>query len=111
MLIQRGKEGEVYNIGANDEVTNVAVAERILEVLGKPKSLIEYVPDRLGHDLRYALDCRKIHDLGWKPAKRFDDALVETVGWYEEHPDWWKKIKEKSKEFKNFYEAYYKKQK
>jgi len=107
MLIRRGQFGEVYNIGANDEVTNIVVAERILEVLGKPNDLIKYVPDRKGHDLRYALDCRKIHQVGWKPETRFENALEETVRWYEAHPDWWKKIKEKSKEFQSFYEAYY----
>jgi len=110
-LIRRGQFGEVYNIGANDEVTNIVVAERILEVLGKPKDLIKYVPDRQGHDLRYALDCRKIHQVGWKPEKRFENALEETVRWYEAHPDWWKKIKEKSQEFQSFYEAYYQKRK
>lgn len=111
ILIQRGQVGEVYNIGANDEVTNNAVAERILEILEKPKTLIKYVPDRLGHDLRYALDCRKIRSLGWTPAKKFEDALAETVLWYKEHPGWWEKIKAKSKEFQSFYETYYKERK
>jgi dTDP-glucose 4,6-dehydratase len=111
ILIQRGQLGEVYNIGANDEVTNIVVAERILEILGKPKDLIQYVPDRKGHDLRYALDCRKIHQIGWQPERRFENALEETVRWYEEHPDWWKRIKAKSKEFRSFYEAYYHKRK
>jgi dTDP-glucose 4,6-dehydratase len=111
ILIQKGQLGEVYNIGANDEVTNIVVAERILEILGKSKDLIRYVPDRKGHDLRYALDCSKIHQVGWKPEKKLDDALGETVRWYEAHPDWWKKIKEKSKEFQSFYEAYYQKRK
>jgi dTDP-glucose 4,6-dehydratase len=111
ILIQKGQLGEVYNIGANDEVTNIVVAERILEILGKSKDLIRYVPDRKGHDLRYALDCSKIHQVGWKPEKKLEDALGETVRWYEAHPDWWKKIKEKSKEFQSFYEAYYQKRK
>ncbi len=109
ILIERGRLGDVYNIGANDEVTNIQVAERILEILGKPKDLIQYVPDRKGHDLRYALDCQKIHQIGWRPEKRFEDALEETVRWYEARPDWWKKIKEKSEEFRGFYEAYYQK--
>jgi dTDP-glucose 4,6-dehydratase len=107
-LIQKGQPGEVYNIGANDEVTNIEVAERIVEILGKPKSLIKHVPDRLGHDLRYALDCGKIHGLGWRPAKRFEEALTETVLWYRGHSSWWKKIKAKSLEFQSFYKTYYK---
>jgi len=110
-LIRRGQRGEVYNIGANDEVTNFQVAERILKILGKPKSLIEYVPDRKGHDLRYALDCRKIRGLGWKPEQKFETALEETVNWYTAQIDWWKKIKEKSEGFRSFYEAYYIKRK
>ena len=107
-VIQKGKIGEVYNMGANNEVQNITVAEKILDILGKPKSLIKFVPDRLGHDRRYALDCQKIHALDWKPEKDFDDALASTVRWYQENEDWWRKIKEKSKDFKSFYEEYYK---
>jgi len=107
LIIQRGVLGEVYNIGANKEITNIDVAERIVELLGKPKSLIQFVPDRLGHDLRYALDCQKIHELGWRPEKEFGEGLEETVRWYREHIEWWTKIKEKSEEFKSFYEKYY----
>ncbi|MBN1222898.1 MAG: dTDP-glucose 4,6-dehydratase [Candidatus Aminicenantes bacterium] len=111
LIIQKGLFGEVYNIGANVEVPNIAVAERILDLLEKPKSLIKFVPDRLGHDRRYALDCRKIRNLGWEPEKSFDDALAATVGWYRENTDWWKKIKEKSHAFKSFYEIYYRNRK
>jgi dTDP-glucose 4,6-dehydratase len=107
LVIQRGSFGEVYNIGANEEVPNIEVAERIVELLDKPKSLIQFVPDRLGHDLRYALDCQKIHNLGWKPEKEFDKGLEQTVRWYRENTDWWAKIKEKSEEFKAFYAKYY----
>lgn len=111
LVMQRGNVGEAYNIGADNEVPNIKVAEKIVELLGKPKSLIKLVPDRLGHDRRYALDCRKIHALSWKPKANFDEALASTVCWYEENTDWWQKIKEKSKDFKKFYETYYKNRK
>ncbi len=107
LVMRMGKIGEAYNVGANNEVQNITVAERIVDLLEKHKSLIKFVPDRLGHDKRYALDCKKIHALGWKPEKNFDEALVSTVRWYQENTDWWQKIKEKSKDFKSFYEEYY----
>jgi len=111
VMMQRGKVGEAYNVGANNEVQNITIAERIVDLLAKSKSLIKFVPDRLGHDMRYALDCRKIHALGWKPEKNFDKALASTVRWYQENIDWWQKIKEKSKDFKSFYEEYYRNRK
>ena len=107
LVIRRGKVGEVYNIGANNEVQNIAIAEKIADLLGKPHSLIKFVPDRLGHDRRYAVDCRKIHSLGWKPESNFEDSLASTVRWYQENTAWWRKIKEKSKDFKEFYAKYY----
>lgn len=107
LIMQKGKFGEVYNVGANNEVRNIDVAEQIVDLLGKPKSLIKFVTDRLGHDRRYALDCEKIHALGWRPEKDFEEALAYTVRWYKENPEWWIKIKEKSKEFKDFYIKYY----
>jgi len=107
-LVLRGKPGEVYNTGANHEVKNIAIAERILSLLGKPKSLIKFVPDRLGHDRRYALDCNKIQRLGWKPEKAFDSQLERTVRWYQENEAWWRKIKERSQDFRAFYDSYYK---
>ncbi len=111
LVIRKGTIGEVYNVGANCEVQNIAVAYRILETLKKPRSLIKSVPDRLGHDRRYALDCRKIHALGWEPEHSFEDALSATVTWYRDHPEWWKAIKGKSKSFKSFYNEYYKNRK
>ncbi len=111
IVIQKGKLGEVYNIGANNEVANITIAEKIVSLLEKPRSLIHFVPDRLGHDKRYALDCRKIHALGWKPEREFEEALALTVRWYQENPVWWKKIKERSLEFKTFYEEYYRNRK
>jgi dTDP-glucose 4,6-dehydratase len=107
LVIRKGGLGEVYNVGANNEVKNIDVAEQIVKELRRPRDLIRFVTDRLGHDKRYALDCGKIHALGWKPSKNFEEALAFTIRWYQENPDWWRKIKEKSKEFKEFYAKYY----
>ncbi|UCC39559.1 MAG: dTDP-glucose 4,6-dehydratase [Candidatus Aminicenantes bacterium] len=106
-VIRRGKTGEAYNIGGDNEVQNITMAHKIVDLLGKPKTLIKFVPDRLGHDRRYALDCQKIHTLGWKPDRDFSEAMATTVRWYKENTDWWQKIKEKSKDFKDFYDKYY----
>lgn len=108
-LVLRGKLGEAYNAGANHEVKNIVVAKRILSLLRKPKSLIKFVPDRLGHDRRYAVDCAKIHGLGWKPGKDFESQLARTVRWYVENEGWWRRIKERSQDFQKFYDSYYKK--
>lgn len=107
IVMRKGKAGEVYNVGANNEVKNIDVAETIVDLLGKPRDLIKFVADRLGHDRRYALNCEKIQSLGWKPEKDFCQALAFTVRWYQEHHRWWRKIKEKSKEFQEFYSKYY----
>lgn len=106
-IMRKGKLGEVYNVGANNEVKNIAVAEQIVKELGKPRDLIRFVADRLGHDKRYALNCGKIHSLGWKPEKNFEEALASTIHWYKENAEWWRRIKEKSKDFKEFYTKYY----
>jgi dTDP-glucose 4,6-dehydratase len=111
IVMRKGKFGEAYNVGANDEAQNIVIAERIVDMLDKPKSLIKFVPDRLGHDRRYALDCSKIHELGWKPEADFEEALALTVRWYQENTGWWRKIKDKSKEFKSFSNKYYKERK
>ena len=107
-VIKKGKNGEVYNIGANQEVQNIDVARNIVKALEKTEDLIQFVTDRLGHDRRYALDCKKIHSLGWKPEIEFSNGLASTVQWYAENRDWWTKIKEKNEEFKMFYKEYYK---
>lgn len=79
LVMRKGAPGEVFNVGSGDEVQNIVIAERIVELLEKPKSLIKFVPDRLGHDRRYALNCQKIHSLGWKTENVFDETLSSTV--------------------------------
>ncbi len=108
LILQRGSLGEVYNVGANAEVRNIEVAKGILDILGKPRELITFVTDRLGHDRRYALDCAKIHRLGWRPERDFTDGLRSTVAWYRDREEWWRKIKYQSEEFRRFHELYYK---
>ena len=108
LIIRRGTGGEIFNIGANHEKKNIEVAEKIIEFLGKPKDLIKRVSDRLGHDRRYAVDCAKLRSLGWEPEKDFEDSLEKTVQWYCDNQNWWKKIINKSKDFKTFYNKQYK---
>jgi dTDP-glucose 4,6-dehydratase len=104
-VVRQGREGEVYNIGGGNEVENVALTRDILELLGKPASLIRPVTDRPGHDRRYSLDSGKVRTLGWAPAHRFEDALAATVAWYRAHADWWRPIK--SGAFRSYYEQQY----
>ena len=89
-VLQRAKAGRVYNIGGNSERTNLWIVRRILEILGKPESLISFVADRPGHDWRYAIDASRMkEELGWEPSRRLDDGLAETVEWYIDHGrDW-----------------------
>lgn len=105
LVLRRGAEGEIYNIGGAAEVQNVTLTRRILALLGKPDSLITPVADRPGHDRRYALDSGKVHALGWAPAASFDAALAATVEWYRTHEAWWKPIK--SGAFRQYYQAQY----
>ncbi len=94
MILQRGKTGEIYNIGYGNERTNLEVIYKLLELLDKPESLIQFVADRPGHDRRYSLDNSKIvKELGWKPTYSFDEALSITVDWYLENKRWWRQIK------------------
>lgn len=89
LILKKGSVGETYNIGGNTELKNIDLVHQILDVLEKPKSLISYVEDRKGHDLRYAIDYSKInHDLGWEPKYNFQDALKETIQWYKDNQDW-----------------------
>lgn len=107
MVMIKGIPGEVYNIGSGNEVPNIEVARKITQLLGKPESLIRLVKDRPGHDLRYALDWGKIKSLGWQPQVSFDEGLQRTVNWYTHHEEWWRKIKEKSLDYRRFYQSYY----
>jgi dTDP-glucose 4,6-dehydratase len=93
MLVDHGKSGEIYNIGANAQLSNLDLTYRILAALGQDESMIEQVPDRLGHDLRYAVDSSKLRSLGWKPKHTFDERLEDTVQWYRDRSDWWGPLK------------------
>ena len=105
LVLRKGKDGEIYNIGGAHEVENVALTRQVLHLLGKPESLITPVTDRPGHDRRYALDSSKVAALGWKPAHSFASALQATVAWYREHESWWQPIK--SGAFRTYYEKQY----
>ena len=106
LIIQRGQPGETYNIGANNEITNLELMHKLLEVMGKPKSLITFVSDRPGHDQRYAVDASKIgRELDWKPAISFEEGLGKTIQWYIENKSWGRRIK--SGEYAKYYERMY----
>jgi len=92
LVFQKGKLGEIYNIGGGYEITNLELTKKILKLMNKTKEFIEYVPDRLGHDRRYSLNCEKIRKLGWKPETDFDDGLKKTIMWYKENKWWWKPL-------------------
>ncbi len=96
LALRRGADGEVYNIGGGNELPNVELTHRVLALLDKSESSIEYVKDRLGHDRRYAIDSSKIRQLGWQPRVTFEDGLQRTVRWYEEHEAWWRKLLERA---------------
>jgi len=98
LVLHKGKKGEIYNIGGGNELKNIDLTRMVLNILGKPESLIQPVKDRPGHDRRYSLDCSKIErELGWTPRFDFERALKETVKWYRDNQWWWKKIKDKEK--------------
>ncbi|MBA7465422.1 dTDP-glucose 4,6-dehydratase [subsurface metagenome] len=98
LILHKGKEGEIYNIGGGNELRNIDLTKIVLKILGKPESLIRPVKDRPGHDRRYSLDCSKIErELGWTPGFDFEKALEETVKWYVDNQWWWKKLKEREK--------------
>ena len=107
LIIDKGKVGEVYNIGGHNERTNLQVVQTILKALDKPESLIKYVKDRPGHDRRYAIDPTKIEtELGWKPKYNFDTGIAQTIQWYLDNEDWWKHII--SGEYQNYFAEMYK---
>ncbi len=92
-IMSNGMGGETYNIGGGNEKRNIDVARIILKEFGKDENCIQYVKDRLGHDRRYAMGCKKIKKLGWKHSFKFEEALKETIEWYKENRSWWKKLK------------------
>lgn len=92
LVSEKGKFGEIYNIAAGNEKTNLEVAHLILKELSKPENLIKFVKDRLGHDRRYSLDIRKIRELGWKPQHDFEGALKNTINWYRKNSWWWRPL-------------------
>jgi dTDP-glucose 4,6-dehydratase len=105
LLLHEGKPGEIYNVGANNHRYNIEVAETILDLLGKPRSLIRFVADRAGHDRRYGVNSQKIQRLGWSPRHGFAEAIEKTVRWYEQNRWWWEPLR--SGEFRDYYEKQY----
>jgi len=105
-VFERAAPGSVYNVGGHNEWPNIEVVKLLLSILGRSTDLIEYVKDRAGHDRRYAIDARRIKDdLGWEPARRFEEALPETVQWYLDHRSWWERVR--SGAYRAYYEAQY----
>ena len=104
-VVEDGEAGEVYNVGGPDEITNLEVVKRILELTGKPETLITAVEDRLGHDVRYSLASSKTEGLGWKAQVGFDEGIERTVAWYRDNPVWWEALR--SGEYREYYERQY----
>ena len=106
LIIHKGRVGEVYNVGGHNEMTNIDIVKIICKELGKPESLITYVADRKGHDMRYAIDPTKIHsELGWLPETKFADGIKKTIQWYLDNREWWETII--SGEYQNYYAKMY----
>ena len=106
LIIHKGRVGEVYNIGGHNEMKNIDIVKIICKALDKPESLITYVTDRKGHDMRYAIDPTKIHnELGWLPETMFAEGIQKTIQWYLDNKEWWQTII--SGEYQNYYEKMY----
>jgi dTDP-glucose 4,6-dehydratase len=105
LVLREGSAGETYNVGAGNERENLEIAQRVLELTGADPSLLRHVDDRPGHDRRYSLDCSKLHALGWRPQRSFEDGLAETVAWYRDNRAWWEPLK--SGEYRAYYERQY----
>ena len=106
LILHKGREGEVYNVGGHNERKNIDIVRLICRTLGKSESLITYVADRKGHDLRYAIDPTKIHnELGWLPETKFEDGIQKTIQWYLNNKSWWQEIV--SGEYRNYYHRMY----
>lgn len=106
LALARGRAGQVYNVGAQNERPNLDVVRGILKLTGRDESLIRYVPDRPGHDRRYAMDATKVRaELGWRPRRAFEQGLAETVDWYRTHASWWERVR--SGAYREYYERQY----
>ena len=106
LIVHQGRDGEIYNVGGHNKMRNIDIVKLICQELGKPESLITFVADRKGHDMRYAIDPAKIHrELGWLPKVKFKDGIKRTIQWYLNNEDWWKKII--SGEYVNYYKKMY----
>lgn len=106
LILHKGREGEVYNVGGHNERKNIDIVRLICKALGKSESLITYVADRKGHDMRYAIDPTKIHtELGWLPETKFEDGIQKTIQWYLNNKSWWQEIV--SGEYRNYYHRMY----
>ena len=106
LILRKGREGEVYNIGGECELENISVARKILNALGRSEDLLKFVSDRLAHDRRYALDCSKLQAaLGWTPTWNFDQGLAETIGWYQANAAWLEEIL--NGEYRQYFERHY----
>lgn len=105
LVLHRGVNGEIYNVGGHNERTNLEVVKTIINTLGKSEELIEFVTDRLGHDKRYAIDPTKLEQLGWKPKYTFDSGILQTIQWYLNNSDWWEQIL--NGEYQNYFKEQY----
>nr|MBA2513136.1 GDP-mannose 4,6-dehydratase [Solirubrobacterales bacterium] len=104
-VLEAGEAGQVYNVGGPDEMANIDVVKRILELAGRDESLISYVTDRPGHDRRYSLSSDRLEALGWSAAVPFEEGIARTVQWYRDNEDWWSPIR--SGEYREYYERHY----
>jgi len=93
LILHKGEIGQIYNVAAGNEKTNLELTKLILKMMDKPEDLIEYVKDRPGHDRRYSLDTSKIKNLGWQPQYQFEETLKQTIRWYQDNKQWWQKLK------------------
>ena len=106
-LLDAGEPGETYNIAGGNEAENIDITRRVLQLLGRPESLIRFVDDRPGHDRRYSLDAGKLARLGFRSSTPFEEGLEETVRWYRQREDWWRPVKERDAAYREFYRTQY----
>jgi dTDP-glucose 4,6-dehydratase len=108
LVLRRGQSGQAYNVGADNERENLDIVHALLERIDKPRTLIQHVEDRPGHDRRYGLDTSRIRDeLGWQPRRDWRQTLDDTIDWYVSNPDWWRAIRERDPRFQDFYDRQY----